>query len=93
MRRIICQYLIAVGTTENSLDSARWGVAIGKSNKDLSAAYINAFAFFVRVGSEPQNSRLYRSMLRVQASNIFKIAHVRNPLSLRRVRARRTLKE
>ena len=47
MRRDISRYLIEVGTMENSLESARWGVAIGRSKRDLAAENINAFVNFL----------------------------------------------
>ena len=42
---------------ENSLEIARWGVAIGRSNKAHIEAKINASAFRIRDSSDPQNSR------------------------------------
>ena len=91
IRRVMRLYRIEVGTMENSLEIARWGVAIGRSNSARIEAKMNASALRTRDSSDLQNSRPYRSMLRVQASRILRMAVERRPLSLLRERARGTL--
>ena len=82
---------MCTGRQANSLERALCGVAMGRSTRARIAPYMNASAFCVRAGQEPQNSMPYRRILFTHESRMRRMAELRRPRSLRRDSARSTL--